>query len=293
MRHQFLFLLLGLLAFAPGAQAQPYSGKPNTEDLKVQPLENLGSVDPALIAGRKANPADFPANFYGRFGNSRCTATLVGPQAVLTAAHCVGNGKQIEITIAAAVFQGKCTHHGQYKNDGSADYALCQMNEIIPNRTPEKISLADEIKVDRRVLLSGYGCVRHDMAGGNDGIYRIGRSRIRDLMGKVSFTENGKNVPYPHYFTTVAAVDAPAIICPGDSGGPVYCMSDDDDKSVKPRVVCGVNSAVECTHWVGSDCTMAGTISYLSALSTQAKWLKEQTIAKLCGVHPEISQSCP
>src|SRR6056300_1764505 len=76
----------------------------------------LGSIslENNLIGGKPADMSKFPATFYTSQGNARCTGTIVGPKALLLAAHCVGNGKQSILVSNGVTYTGVCTHHPKY-----------------------------------------------------------------------------------------------------------------------------------------------------------------------------------
>jgi hypothetical protein len=135
------------------------------------------------------------------------------------------------------------------------------------------------------VLLGGYGCVNRNVSGGNDGVFRVGFSTVQLPIGHAKET--------PYYFTSVpnAESEAPAVLCPGDSGGAVFCLKDPKDM-LKGRSVCGVNSAVDCLSWIDQEtCADIGDRSYLSATHAASPWLKAQKV-KLCGRDEDISQLC-
>src|SRR5262245_35856777 len=66
-------------------------------DIRLEAAIDLGqtpgAASPELRHGIEATTADWPASLYVTFptpdGTAACTATLVGPRAMLTAAHCV------------------------------------------------------------------------------------------------------------------------------------------------------------------------------------------------------------
>lgn len=110
----------------------------------------------------------------------RCTATLVGPVTMLTAAHCVDTGQGTAtlpgtVTFGEETFESSCEMHPRYAAaelgaEGGVrnryDYALCELTHASddPRRTvdltvvaPDNVDTASDV-ASRRILLTGYGC---------------------------------------------------------------------------------------------------------------------------------------
>jgi hypothetical protein len=85
------------------------------------------------IEGEEAEPGDFPASFFAALAENpdvpRCTATLIGPKAIATAGHCIGDGQLLTIVSSAIAYLGRCFHHPKYPSDASAGLALCALDE--------------------------------------------------------------------------------------------------------------------------------------------------------------------
>lgn len=262
----------------------------NSGDLEMMQMSQLPQpVEPKLINGRPARPADFPASFFQTSGVGRCTATLIGPNALLTAAHCVYSGGTVTIKISATKFIGKCTHHEDWQNgdgDVSADYALCLLDKEIAGVTPERVDLnGSSLEVGGNVLLAGFGCTQENMSGGNNGILRIGLAKISELPGY--------NATKPNDIVTESSFEekAPAIVCPGDSGGSAYSLKSNLVVSGS-RAIVGVNSRVG----LETDTKVNG-FSYLAATFTEPfktflkKWSRKHK-AQVCGLTKPMSVVC-
>ena len=169
---------------------------------------------PTLIGGKEAKPGEWPevVNIRG------CTATVVGAQAVLTAAHCVRdegivafwrNGKRIA--------SGPCEHHNGYGKNKTADFALCKIPRVDP---PYAEINADHwyVKPGDTLTLMGYGCTQPGGKGGNDGVLRVGSAKV------IKVPQGGSNYDI--------VTKAKAALCYGDSGGPAF----------KGKRLVGVNS---------------------------------------------------
>ncbi len=86
-----------------------------------------------------------------------CSATLVGPRALLTAAHCVQVGYRTTVQMGCKQYSGECKTPQSYPGSGAAhDIALCNIGE---NPWPylDTISVTDPVREHDRVLLTGYG----------------------------------------------------------------------------------------------------------------------------------------
>jgi hypothetical protein len=254
-------VIFTVLAIPASSLAQQEKVVENAGGLSMKSVGGLGQspTGPKMIGGRPADPSQWRASFFSVSEGARCTATLVGPRALLLAAHCVGDGQPVSIAVEGKEFHGRCTRAEGYKGDPSADYALCQMTEPVPQIRYENVSTDPKlIKKGGSLLLTGYGCTVP--GGAADGIYRLASAKIVSLPG-----EKEPN--------TIIMQDQ-AAICPGDSGGGAYI-----EYSPKRRLLVSVNSRV---IFVTGE-------SYLSSLSSTAglaflaQWSKENSDEKICG----------
>jgi hypothetical protein len=213
---------------------------------------------PVLIGARVAVPKDWPASFYSVQGNSRCTSTMVGPRALFTAAHCVGNGATATLNHEGKSYVGRCTHAPEYAGNKTADWALCILDAEISPLPYETVNTnSGVLKEGADLLLTGFGCTRPDGTGGNDGVYRIGEATIRSL---------------PSGTSNDIVVRGGAALCFGDSGGGAYIIAGGK------RTLVSINSRGNIRD-----------TSYLSSVSTSPargfmeRWAQENATA-ICGV---------
>lgn len=225
-----------------------------------------------LIGGRPAVKGEYPEILYISSGNSRCSATVVGEQVILTAAHCVKDHGQIgpvdkkpeliEFVLEQVVYRAKCFQAPLYRDKiEDHDLALCKVDKKLTIK-PAKVDKQGP-KIGHSVVLTGYGCISEGGTGGNDGILRIGKAKVIKL-------PEGKN----HWFYTEAAT----ALCFGDSGGPSMLSS----KLHGKHKVIGVNSRGDIK-----------TLSLMTALFTEESIkFMEDFIAEhkvdICG----ISKGC-
>lgn len=261
--------------------------QPNTGDAIFRPVSELNqdSSGVALAGGKIADISKWRASFYSVSADGRCTSTLIGPNTLLTAAHCVGNGKavSIEYELEKKIFSGTCTHAPGYPGDVSADYALCLVKVTTdtapipssPIPVPYYESLSFEpVNVKQNVLLAGFGCTNPDRTGGNDRQFRIGYAPVRTL----------PNNEDKNYFTT----QGETFVCPGDSGGAAYT-----DERQGTRLIVGLNSRVSCKD---NGCSELGNTSFISATFTQlpirffCAWSKQYS-QRIGGINQQICES--
>lgn len=216
---------------------------------------------PLLIAGKPADPSEWPASVYAKAGNSSCSATLVGERVLFMAAHCMPNGGQVSFTAHANAYKARCAHHPEYKSNDTADWALCLVERPVTSVPFEAMHLSPIIPLNSTLLLSGYGCVKPGGGGGNDGIFRIGNATVKGLPGGKSYdivTKGG------------------AALCFGDSGGSAYLLQD------KARYIVGVNSRGDIS-----------SMSYLPAVYSKnfvnwaKSWAQNSNNVRICGVHDD------
>lgn len=200
-------------------------------------LSEIALADPVLIGGKIAKPGEFPEVVYISSGRSRCSATIVGPNVILTAAHCIQDGGEIfpaEFVIQQQAFKAKCMHHPEYSTRYSFDFALCKTKQPIEGIKPATISkIAPE--VGKKASLMGFGCInprRPDGGadGGNDGKLRWGNALVTQIDNGVNGVGGGQ------YFYTSDETS----LCFGDSGGPA--MLPLSNPKAEAHYVIGVNS---------------------------------------------------
>lgn len=235
-----------------------------------------GSLKPMLRGGRVADSATWPASFYLRYEAQgepyACTAALVGPRALLTAAHCVPDDGSIRLAFGSGPPQdGQCERHGAWRNgDDSADFALCRLDSPIvgpPTFRYETIDVqpvAGWVAASRKILLSGYGCTSDDVvesseeldrqaarehradAAGKPGpvpLFRIGFNRLAESSASPPRFEREQFYHPIEYFNLIT-MPGGANVCPGDSGGPAFVLNESSATSFAERALVAVNSRV-------------------------------------------------
>ena len=193
------------------------------------------TVDQEVINGIPVDRRFFPAVL----GKMRawdpaptCTASLIGPTTVLIAAHCVDDNPEIRLESSAGSVIGLCIIAPGWNSeaDNGSDLALCTLNRAVMGITYERVSF-NLPQVGQTVYLTGFGCTEED--GGRDGVLRLGSAPAQNR-------PEGFAVSTGTLYTVASIDDGQAVLCPGDSGGPLYVMRGTIDG---PRSIIAVNSA--------------------------------------------------
>lgn len=262
----------GVEIWRPGADAPP------PEELRFQqigPALGVGGASIQLANGRVVlQLRHWQAVLIANTSRGACTASLVGPRVLLMAAHCVDKGRRpadvgggmIELASANNLQRRfRCVMPDAYRNapvhpEGGVrltrDFALCLLTSAIPTNsgmTFESISTVAIYGAGSDVLLMGFGCTRVEAVRDRDGRRRIVTSdNPGDPSGRLHFgdeklsgrdaTADGLEASGIYAFTLSRNNEEP-VLCPGDSGGPVFLGASIADQT-GPRRVIAVNSAV-------------------------------------------------
>ena len=167
-----------------------------------------------------------------------CTSTLIGPNVLLTAAHCLKGKTKISIFVEEAkkdedkVLDAICTPHPHFitlinnqRANQTSDFAICLLPKKIENVTAEWIATNLSLVISaRRFHLLGYGCddiaKRKEEIKGKDIILRDGPAFF------IGNSNGFARRPYRDNFVLVSSKSTNflgdgAYLCSGDSGGPV------------------------------------------------------------------------
>ncbi|MBX9596404.1 MAG: S1 family peptidase [Roseomonas sp.] len=239
-------LLIVALTFAAPAASQdspPPEIRPRPPGtLEMGAVSNLPQDGTGTRVGNaeEVNPRDWPATFRANFTvggrDYTCSSTLLGPQALLTAAHCVGSdGKVVLVRLRAGgaeQVEARCTIHPAYLNgDASADVAMCLPASPVSAAHYENISV-EPLPRGAAVRLMGLGCTGDGQPA--DGKLRIGSTTLLRLPGEVRLS--GGSVHWAE--TPPGRQTGVGYLCRGDSGGPTL------HEAVSGRpVIRAVNSA--------------------------------------------------
>jgi hypothetical protein len=279
-------------------------------DIMFLATRDLDQSSPAASAelrhGRIADSRQWPASLYATFetpgGTAACTAAIVGPQAVLTAAHCVPDSGRITVAFAGRAYRAACEVHPQYvaRSDDSADFGLCKTER--PFAAPDRIRfetintapMDDLLRTpeSRRILLSGYGCISDIIAEDEtDGNYRIGFNTVEETSNSAE-RRRGDDYYAGREDNNLLTSEDPELanLCPGDSGGPAFQATNGSDGPYSRRSIVGVNSRVFYRDFDAEGRPISYGASLISATggpefrAWALAWAARAQVAVVCGL---------
>jgi hypothetical protein len=234
-----------------------------------------------------ADPAQvFPSSFWTPTELSFCSATLVGPNAVLMAAHCVSEGEKVKLTFGGVTTKATCHPHPEFHPQTlQRDVAVCKLTADVTHEQLkyENADVSTIPQKDSVLMIAGFGCDHTDI----NRTFRVGFVTI-----ETAPTENDDRFTAIGHGALVNSAaqllkkptGSPASLCGGDSGGATfrYDTAGTGSLSGVKRFVVGVNSSV---HKDGKS-----SIASLGTDGIKAFLLKHaENGAKICGITPGVS----
>lgn len=267
----------------------------------------------SVIDGVEVKPKDWPGLLMAEIsklepdGSVRhliCTATLIGPSVILTAAHCVDGRAgsavsriKLDLPDLPDPIPATCEMHPLYAAAhvpaedtprNSSDYALCKLEtdlSTLPAYQMLEYDVIDRVTapaLEKAVLVTGYGCTEVKLNPSCKPIFgdpvvtmRAGNARISALPAPG---------PEQDYVQSKSKTPADAALCAGDSGGPLVAGATLQAPNLKRRLI-GVNSSIAFPT-----CKSDDLVSRFSALATPEfrtfsdDWEQRNGKPVVCGV---------
>ncbi|KAG0206273.1 hypothetical protein BGX28_002270 [Mortierella sp. GBA30] len=218
-----------------------------------------------IVGGDAVKPGELPfiAQFMHRY--SPCTGFLVGPQTIVTAAHCMARGINT-IVVGGTIFKegnatvvAKWVPHPQYDKNFANDIGLVFLSRAVSG--PYAQIGDDYPQPNSKITAAGFGVIDN-----ND--------TDTDVLRKVELTVGDVatcKAKFDRFYsdTQFCTTDTPLghSVCGGDSGGPLYIGEGKD-----LRVVGVVN------HGVGQRmCGVKGGYQYYAFIKPYVPWITMET----------------
>ncbi|MBV9218816.1 MAG: trypsin-like serine protease [Methylobacteriaceae bacterium] len=200
-----------------------------------------------MVLKRSANTAGF------------CTGTVVAPNAILTAAHCVGRaadtrvhyrdggGAPMLLAVAEVAINPGFRADAIRTRERSIDLALVRLTEPLPGRFhPAPLDTSGDVAIGHQFRLAGFGVAR-EAAAETGGVLRVAVLAARAPLSTVLLWAEDPS-------------GGGAGACTGDSGAPVFAKDD--------AVVVAV------TSWAsGSGAGHCGSLTQAVLVKPQGTWI--------------------
>jgi V8-like Glu-specific endopeptidase len=159
-----------------------------------------------------------------------CSATLISPTVVLTAAHCGEEGESVTVTFATAYTDGDKVYSGTFHADpaypgnqsDAHDIAVVVLDKSVKGITPSSLPAAGSLSnlpKDQLITAVGYGAYQvTNSPGGHQYLYN-------DVRMVATGTLNSTNATWLRVSMNPSLDNGGT--CYGDSGGPNYLGTSD------------------------------------------------------------------
>lgn len=208
----------------------------------------------AVVNGTATDIAETPwqvslQDEYGHF----CGGSIIAPNKIVTAAHCIEGIDASEMTVRAGVTNhddssgqdvgvSQAVPHPRYEQDGNGDIAVLVLDQPLEfGPTTQAIALAepDDLAAAATATTGGWGATSENDEGGSEGLLTAEVPVVSDdacgiALGNEDAAHDGE--------TEACAGGTGPDSCYGDSGGPLVIGSESDD----PKLAGVVSWGVEC-----------------------------------------------
>jgi secreted trypsin-like serine protease len=191
---------LALVGMAPAVSAAP-------------PPEPDPGVTPMIIDGRLAQSGPWAARLFIN-GRQTCSATIIAPQFVLTARHCISGpaGASFRIGSLDQLSGGTVANAVAVTRNPSADLAIVRLNRSV-QATYSPLGTTANVAVGQTVQVYGWGatCRNQPEINCQSRFLKVANVRVTSTNGRDAFGG-----------IAVSAQRVDGITAGGDSGGPMF-----------------------------------------------------------------------
>uniref|UniRef100_A0A1B0DA37 trypsin n=1 Tax=Phlebotomus papatasi TaxID=29031 RepID=A0A1B0DA37_PHLPP len=237
-------------------------------------LTVLGGPTSRIVNGMLVTIEDAPYQISLQIqGKHTCGGSIISPQYILTAAHCVRTNLRRRYTIRAGSsfhkFGGqvrnvaKIIKHPKYDpSTNNNDFAILKLvRKLKFNRKIKAIPLVNKsnvLKDGTKLMVSGWGQTKNPQDP-NDQLHAVYVKKFNDAICHTLLRRKSKGITPKMFCAGTQEGDKDA--CQGDSGGPL----------VHGKVLVGVVS------W-GYMCALKGYPGVYSRISAERDWIKSVTL---------------
>jgi len=196
---------------------------------------NRGGVEPKIVGGTPVPNGTYRFMASLTIGTTDgstfvCDGTLLDPNSVLTAAHCLANARSVDVAVGGTElsqphqfqlrFATNAFIHPRFhiRRSLAYDAAVLKLNSAVRGITPIRLATAKQNGLERpghKLTVAGWGTIRQDGPRPD---------RMRQTSIPVVSDRTAKRAYFSGYFPhlMVAAGAEGKDSCQGDSGGPLF-----------------------------------------------------------------------